>query len=362
MATMPPMPILPDDEVSALEYADDVGVETLAEELGVSSTPPPQSLATLGALPPDVLARERRYRPSPAALYLASLGTEKSRRTGRESLRRVCVALGRPKHDAWVSYPWERLTIVETTYVRARLLETMGPATVRLTLTQLRGTLKCAWQAGYLDHETYTRACSLPPVRGTRLVVGRELTAGELARLRDHLAELPGALGVQQTAIFAVGIGGGLRREEIAHLRADALSLDATHLRVLGKGRRERIVRLLEGAGAVVAAWLAERRRLELASDEMFVNLTADGRCLDVPLLPEAMGKRVTRELAAAGIDAAPHDLRRTYATRLIRATGGDLATVARMLGHESISTTTRYDKRGDESADAAAKLLSLWG
>jgi site-specific recombinase XerD len=64
------------------------------------------------------------------------------------------------------------------------------------------------------------------------------------------------------------------------------------------------------------------------------------------------------RRCAEAGIaDAAPHDLRRSHASSLLAA-GTDLSTVQRMLGHASVVTTQRYDKRGEGPQIKAASLL----
>jgi integrase/recombinase XerD len=61
-----------------------------------------------------------------------------------------------------------------------------------------------------------------------------------------------------------------------------------------------------------------------------------------------------------AGIQSpAPHDLRRTWASDLLDA-GVDLATVHKMTGHASVSTTGRYDRRNDRVQHRAAAQLDV--
>ena len=54
-----------------------------------------------------------------------------------------------------------------------------------------------------------------------------------------------------------------------------------------------------------------------------------------------------------------PHDLRRTFVSRLLGA-GVDIAIVAKMAGHSNIQTTARYDRRPEETKQRAAKLLQI--
>jgi hypothetical protein len=110
-------------------------------------------------------------------------------------------------------------------------------------------------------------------------------------------------------------------------------------LRVLGKGRKERIVLLTAEAEAVVQAWLAVRP----ASDQPYVFLNERGQ----PLKANGVLWLLHRYGDQIGLELTPHPLRHTFARQTVEA-GLPLASLGKLLGHAQLETTQRYTAGAD--------------
>jgi len=146
--------------------------------------------------------------------------------------------------------------------------------------------------------------------------------------------------------------GAGLRAGELAGLRTEDVTLGGRpHLRVLGKGRRERLVPLAPQVAVVLAGWLHGRPQAG--------PLVCSQRDPNRPLQPRTVSALLGDVLKAAGVKASAHQLRHTFATELLAAGGGtNLDAVGRLLGHTDPKTTRRYTGAYDADAWAAVKLL----
>jgi site-specific recombinase XerD len=152
-------------------------------------------------------------------------------------------------------------------------------------------------------------------------------------------------LGLRDVSLLTLLYNTGARVSEAVGLNVKDLRLDASpHVRILGKGRKERTCPLWQETVATLRAYLRQRR----VADEP-----------DAPVFLNAHGKRITRfgvevilkrHVAAAAKHqpslgrkrVSPHTLRHTAAMHLLQA-GVELNVIKSWLGHVSITTTSQY-------------------
>jgi site-specific recombinase XerD len=163
-------------------------------------------------------------------------------------------------------------------------------------------------------------------------------------------AELELALALRDRAIVEVAYAAGLRISELAAADLGSLDLRRGELRVVGKGRKERIGLLGRPAIAALNAWLDEGRPVLLARNpkaaesavhaprELFLNHHGE------PLGVRGLRFKLEGLRRAAGLPegVSPHTLRHSFATHLLDG-GADLRVVQELLGHESLATTQVY-------------------
>ncbi len=157
------------------------------------------------------------------------------------------------------------------------------------------------------------------------------------------------------TAVLWVLLDTGLRLSELTGLTLERVDLEVGSARVVGKGGKERLVPI--GSAALFALRRYLDRRGGPARGAVF--LDDDGR----PLSPTAVYKGIRSLGARAGISGvrcSPHTFRHTFATRYLLL-GGDLLTLARLLGHSphSLEVTQRYVTLLDADLRAAHRRFS---
>ena len=165
-------------------------------------------------------------------------------------------------------------------------------------------------------------------------------------------------LSRRDRAILELFYASGLRLGELTGLDLDDVNLSARMVRVLGKGRKERIVPFNGSTAKAVRAYLKDREgligsgadRRHNRRDPLFVNHRG-GR-----LTMRSVDRLVRRYVAASssrpGISA--HALRHSFATHLLQR-GADLRAIQELLGHARLSTTQRYTHVN------AAQLLDVY-
>ena len=160
-----------------------------------------------------------------------------------------------------------------------------------------------------------------------------------------QLLEAPPAnqpMGLRDRAILETLYTAGLRVAELAALNVESWDRDADILRVIGKGRKERVAPVGRYAAVALSRWLEVRSPDPGASathqGAMFLNKR--GRRLTT----RSVGRLLEKYIRQTGLDrlTTPHTLRHSFATHLLDG-GADLRSVQELLGHKSLTTTQIY-------------------
>jgi integrase/recombinase XerC len=160
-------------------------------------------------------------------------------------------------------------------------------------------------------------------------------------------------LGRRDRAILELFYASGLRLSELTGLEVEDVNLSARMVRVMGKGRKERLVPFNTTTAKAIRVYLGarevlvrrqngqdgrERRDGQRRRDPLFVNYR--GRRLTVRSVDRIVRKYVVASSTRAGI--SPHALRHSFATHLLQR-GADLRAIQELLGHARLGTTQRY-------------------
>ena len=148
------------------------------------------------------------------------------------------------------------------------------------------------------------------------------------------------AAGLRDRAILEVMYSAGLRVAELVSLNIENWERDADILRVIGKGRKERICPLGRYAVKALNNWLEVREPDPKSKDANAIFLNRFGRRLTT----RSIGRMLEKYLLETGLDrqATPHTLRHSFATHMLDG-GADLRSVQELLGHKSLTTTQIY-------------------
>jgi site-specific recombinase XerD len=292
----------------------------------------------------------------PVSVYLASLSPS-SRRVMRESLNIIAAMLTADKADA-LTTNWSAIRFQHAAAIRTKLAERYSPASANRMLAALRGVLSATFNLGQMSAEDYLRAKEIKAVRGKSLSAGRALTAEELESLFAVCASDSSPAGMRDGALLAVARVAGLRRAELAAIELKDYNAAQGSILIRGKGNKQRIVYAKNGATRWLKDWLAIRGK---TSGPLFCPILKSGKVLaGERLSPQSIFDILAKRAAQAGIkDISPHDLRRTFISDLLDA-GADISTVQKLSGHESIQTTTRYDRRRERAKVKAVELLNV--
>jgi len=164
-------------------------------------------------------------------------------------------------------------------------------------------------------------------------------------------------LGRRDRAILELFYASGLRLSELVAVDLEDLNLSGRMVRVMGKGRKERLLPFNQSAADAIRAWMKDRAAILSArkpsraksfrpsrphaltpSSPLFINYR--GTRLTDRSVDRLLRRYVAQCSTRMGI--SPHALRHSFATHLLQR-GADLRAIQELLGHAALSTTQRY-------------------
>lgn len=286
--------------------------------------------------------------------YLGGLAP--SGRRGITSLLNRSASILKSVADA-TDYPWEQLNYAAVAKVRAALLDDgYAVSSVNMALSALRGVAQTAFNLNCMDAETLARIRSVKRVSGDIQRKGRALDRQEIRALIQSAKQHPQHVRrYRDTAIVLTLCGTGLRAGELVKLERRDYDNGILTVRQ-GKGRKYREIHVADAVDKAIRAWL--KVSANEAENALFSRIQRNGKTATQPLTTTGLTGILAELQQMSGMARfTPHDMRRTFITRLLEQ-GVDINTVRQLAGHSDISTTTRYDCRGEEMKISASKCI----
>ncbi len=221
------------------------------------------------------------------------------------------------------------------TYVSA-LYEKLDKRSIARKTSSIRAFLKYLHIQGYVPSEILSRVVHPKMPEKIMFALSTDETNKFLASI-DATSDL----GKRNLAIVELLYGAGLRVSELASLKLSDVDFESRIMRVLGKGRKERLCPFNDEALSTLKSYLEIRNNFinqDRPNDNIFVNKSGG------PLGVRSIQRLMDIVSSKAGLlrKATPHTIRHTYATHLLEA-GASIKTVKELLGHASIAATQRY-------------------
>lgn len=178
-----------------------------------------------------------------------------------------------------------------------------------------------------------------PKMAQTLPVVLNERQAGQLMDGGETTAENDDPVSIRDAAMLELLYGTGMRVAELSGLDVGDVMFANRTVKVMGKGRKQRVVPFGVPADQALRRWLDVRASLTDLGSRGALFVGVRGGRIDVRVVRQV----VHRYARMAGVpDVSPHALRHSAATHMLNG-GADIRQVQEMLGHSSLTTTQRY-------------------
>lgn len=283
----------------------------------------------------------------PVEQYKLRLGSLASARTV-ESRLKVCAKIWGCEGRSEIV--WEKITKTHVLgLVRTLEHQDKKIATIKNTLSCLKGVVKEAYDLDIIESENYHKIMSVRPPKGFQEETGKALDVDAIRGLLAHLNALDDEKGIRDNAIVSLLISTGLRRTEITNVKMSDIDNVSSQILIKGKGNKERRVGLNKTSLLAISKWIDKVRGKE--DGYLFNRIRKNGKMnVKERFSDQSIYDIVKMRCLEKNITIATHDLRRTFITFML-SNGVDVMDVMKMAGHSSPETTKRYDKSGMNNA-----------
>ena len=226
----------------------------------------------------------------------------------------------------------------------------LAPASVARRLSAVRGFYRHLLREGEVRRDPTEHLDTPRAARPLPRALSRES-----ATLLVEAPDTQRPAGIRDRAILELLYATGIRVGELTGIDLDDLDTSRRVVRVLGKGRKERVVPYGAPAADALDAWVSRGRRttaVDGSGPALF--LGARGGRIDQRTVRRVVHDRL--QAVEGAPDLGPHGLRHTAATHLLEG-GADLRSVQEILGHASLGTTQIYTHVSNERVRAAYQL-----
>lgn len=166
------------------------------------------------------------------------------------------------------------------------------------------------------------------------------LTEDEVTKLIETPAE-DTVQGLRDRAILETLYSAGLRVSELVSLNIDDIDFISSTVKVMGKGKKERMLPIGDRAISAINKYLSQRNNQKKAKKETkILFLNKNNKRISDRGIRKIIDKHISTASLKSGI--SPHTLRHSFATHLLDR-GADLRSVQELLGHANLSTTQIY-------------------
>ena len=223
-------------------------------------------------------------------------------------------------------------------YIMELTKDGLKPTSISRKLSSLRGLYRFMVREGYVENNVFNEVTS--PKKGKLLP--KQLYADEIEAMFDSI-NCKTIIGKRNYCILEMLYDTGMRVSELCNLELSDIDYSLNYIKVFGKGKKERIIPMIESLKSAIYDYVAfSRNELLTKSKERTNKLFLNHR--GTPLTTRGVRvvlDEITNDTSEK-IKVHPHMIRHSFATHLLNG-GADLRSVQSLLGHVNLSTTQIY-------------------